>query len=118
MNSSSSTATGGPVFAQRTVLCQRNSDRASAHIFRRRFCISRPPWPAYNGESAKVLSMVNRGMGVAVDIAVIREHVIGFLPVSVAGRSRSLGANSLPMGLRSNIALKAYRPKLGFYESC
>ena len=62
--------------------------------------------------------MANRGMGVAVDIIVIPEHVIDFLPVSVAGRSRSVGANSLPMGLRSNIALKAYRPKLGFYESC
>jgi len=61
--------------------------------------------------------MANRGMGPAVDIVVIRGHVIDFLPVSVAGRSRSLGANSSPMGLRSNIALKAYRRKLGLYES-
>jgi hypothetical protein len=58
-------------------------------------------------ESAKVLSVANRGMGVAVEIVVIHEHVIDFLSVSVAGRSRSLGANSLPIGLRSNIALKA-----------
>jgi hypothetical protein len=115
VNSSSSTAPG--LFAQHTILCQRNSDRASAHISGWRFCISLRPWVAYNGKRAKVLSMANRGMGVAVDIVVIREHGIDFLPISVAGRSRSLGANSSLMGLRSNIALKAYRRKLGSMNS-
>jgi len=49
--------------------CQRNC--ASAHIFGRRFCIGRRPRLAYNGKSAKVLSMANCGMGAAVGIGVI-----------------------------------------------
>ena len=53
-------------------------DRASIPIFGRPFCISRRPWLACDGKSAKVLSMANCGMGAAVDIGVICDHVIGF----------------------------------------
>ena len=67
----------GPIFAQHSILCQRNSDRASAHIFGRCFCISRRRL-AYNGKRAKVLSVANRGMGAATDPGVIRDHVSPF----------------------------------------
>jgi len=40
------------------------------------------------GKSAKVLSLANCGMGAAVDIGVIREHVLGFLSMPLARRLR------------------------------
>jgi len=40
--------------------------------------LPRPTVLVYHGESAKVLSVANCGMGAAVDIGVIRDHVIGF----------------------------------------
>jgi hypothetical protein len=103
---------GGPIFAQDTILCQRNSDRASAHIFGWCFCISRRPWLAYDGKRAKVLSMANRGMGVAVDIIVIPEQVIDFLPVSVAVRSRSLGGEFIADGTKVQYRAQGAPPKV------
>jgi hypothetical protein len=41
-----------------------------------------------NGKSAKGLSLANCGMGAAVDIGVMREHVLGFLSMSLAQRLR------------------------------
>jgi len=40
------------------------------------------------GKSAKVLSLANCGMGAAVDIGVIREHVLGLLSMPLARRLR------------------------------
>jgi hypothetical protein len=64
--------------------CRRNSDHRLL-IFGAFVSIDLGIADRATGKKAKVLSLANCGMGAAVDIGVIREHVLGFLSVSLRG---------------------------------
>jgi hypothetical protein len=62
--------------------------------------------------------MANRGMGVAVDIVVILEHVIDFLSVPCGGPVAIFGGEFLADRTKVQYRAQGVRRKLGFYESC
>jgi hypothetical protein len=73
--------------------CLHNSHRPSAHIFGALVSVDWGMADRATGKKAKVLSLANCGMGAAVDIGVIREHVPGLFIGAAGLRVTTLDAD-------------------------